>query len=482
MSHMRSRTITAAPRRMSACCVLIALLALAGCDAPRTSTQPAPSATATRAYYSYPTAATAPSGAAIPTGGAVIALDAGNGALAWRRAIHTPLFQPTEVDGVVYTTSYSDDPRVSWLDAFDPQAGKLRWSHETPGTFNSQPVVVGGAIYISANQQAGNGYNGVLQALDERSGALRWAFPVGETPSPATVDGGSVYLSGMGGVFGTSALYALDAATGKARWSYTSSALLSTLNPDRAYPDTLLPPLVSGGVVAVVSTIRDSQGLAIQSALALDTATGKPRWTYSTGGLLDAQLLAHGALFVAAHSQASNTSHAFVAALRMSDGTVLWRQDARPGETFITGMAYAESQGAAESVRLLVAEDTSERTGNTSVIVGLAPEDGQTLWTTPVGQQVMGAPLLSGSLALVQATVPAAGSHSALRLLALRPADGQLRWSQADGDSTAFGHAMWLVGDSVLSLITTTSWTGTTISILALRASDGAREWQVKPH
>ena len=411
----------------------------------------------------------------------MVALDAGDGSVAWRRTIHTPLFQPSEVEGVVYASSYSDDPRTSWLDALDPQTGKLLWSHETPGTFNSSPVVGRGAIYVTAEQQAGNGFNGVLQALDERSGALRWAFPVAETPSPATVDGGAVYLSGSGDVFGTSALYALDAATGKARWSYTSPAQLATLNPDRAYPDSLLAPLVSGGVVAVVSTIRDSHGFAIQSALALDTATGDPRWSYSTGGLLDAQLLAHDTLFLAAHSQTGNTSRAFAVALHISDGSVLWRQDVRSDESFITGMAFVESQGVADSARLLIAEYTSERTGDTAVIVGLAPEDGQALWTTPVGQQVLGAPLLSASLALVQVTVPAANSHNALRLLALRPADGQLRWSQADGDTTAFGHMMWLVGDSVLSLIATMRGNGFTISILAQHASDGAREWQVTP-
>lgn len=492
MLHVRHRTTDAMPLAQWTWtfCALIALLALAGCDAPRlsdaphTPTQPAPSASATRAYYSHPTGTMTPSGASIPTGGAVIALDAGNGTLAWRRVIHTPLFQPTEVDGVVYATSYSDDPRASWLDAFDPQSGKLLWSHETPGTFNNPPVIVGGAIYVSAEQQAGSDFNGVLQALDEQSGVLRWEFPVAEAPSPAAVDGGVVYLSGMGSVLGTSALYALDAATGKARWSYTSSAQLSTLNPDRASTDAQLAPQVSDGVVAVISTIRDSRGFAIQSALALDAATGKPRWTHTTGGLLDAQLLAHGALFLAADIQTGNTSRSFVTAWRMSDGAVLWRQDARPGDTFFTGMAYVESQGAADGARLLVGEDTSARTGNTAVMVGLAPEDGRTLWTTPAGQQALGAPLLSGGLALVQVTVPAAGSRSALRVLALRPSDGHLRWSQAGGDSTAFGHAIWLVGDSVLSFVTTLSGSGATFtistSILALRVSDGSRQWQVK--
>ena len=62
-------------------------------------------------------------------------------------------------------------------------------------------------------------------------------------------------------------VYALDAATGRPRWTYTTGGAVTS------------GPAVAGGTVYVGSYDR--------KVYALDAATGRPRWTYTTGGVVD---------------------------------------------------------------------------------------------------------------------------------------------------------------------------------------------------
>ena len=59
-------------------------------------------------------------------------------------------------------------------------------------------------------------------------------------------------------------MYALDAATGHPRWTYTTGGAVDS------------GPAVAGGTVYV--------GSDDHKVYALDAATGRPRWTYTTGG------------------------------------------------------------------------------------------------------------------------------------------------------------------------------------------------------
>jgi outer membrane protein assembly factor BamB len=69
-------------------------------------------------------------------------------------------------------------------------------------------------------------------------------------------------------------LYALDAATGEARWVYTTQA-----------------PVTSPAVVADGTVYAGSQDQVLR---ALDAATGQLRWSFPTGGVIQAPPVAVG--------------------------------------------------------------------------------------------------------------------------------------------------------------------------------------------
>ena len=73
--------------------------------------------------------------------------------------------------------------------------------------------------------------------------------------------GGTVYVGS-----GDSKVYALDAATGRPRWTYTTGG------------PVFAGPAVAGGTV-YVGSYED------RKVYALDAATGRPRWTYTTESL-----------------------------------------------------------------------------------------------------------------------------------------------------------------------------------------------------
>lgn len=483
--------------RWAALAVCVFATALAGCggfpgaQSPTPTTPPGagatPTPTASHVYYEYATGIPLPSGASAPNGGKVAAFDLGTGAVAWRYTIAPPrnpgVFQPFEVSGVVYASSYADDPQSNTLDALDATSGKLLWSHTAPGTLADQVVVTGGSVYVSAQQQDSvGGYTGVLQKLDARSGTLAWQFPVTGSPSPATLAGDTVYLTAMGRYQQNSQLFALNTATGATRWRYTTSAQLGGEDPRNM--EQQLAPIASGSFVSVLSTIRDSHGFAIQSALTLDSATGKPRWSYSTGGIAGAPLVADGTLYISASVTSGNSSDSSVIALRMRDGKLLWRRPAPAGHGLVSGLAFDASRGSA-AAQLLVTETYDPIPAPRAELVALAPADGRTLWTTSVGPNAAGSPLLVDGLALVQvmkeATPPTFGPGER-QLVAVQPSDGHIRWRQVIGDWPELnGGVVGIAGGSVFSLVTKFTDITPHIYLVALRVSDGARQWQIVP-
>ena len=181
----------------------------------------------------------------------VYALDAQTGELLWSfEAGDVIRSTPTVVEGVVYVGS--NDNHVYALDA---QTGDPLWSRDTGNWVQHSPIVSGGAVYIGA---AGDGGH-TIHALDAASGEQLWVTgkPYILRPESApTVAGGKVYgLSGFG------EFYALSASTGETLWSVEVSLGAES------------PPTVIEGVVYLTS---------VNTAYALDEATGEQVWEYST--------------------------------------------------------------------------------------------------------------------------------------------------------------------------------------------------------
>jgi len=145
-----------------------------------------------------------------------------------------------------------------------------KWTYSTGSHIISSPAVAGGVVYV------GISYNH-MYALDAATGKIKWAYSTGASQvndSPAVV-GGVVYV----GSSEDHTLYALDAATGKKKWAYqTRGPIISS-------------PAVVGGVVYV--------GSEDGNVYALDAASGTKKWAYHIGHYIDSSpAVAGGVVYV----------------------------------------------------------------------------------------------------------------------------------------------------------------------------------------
>ena len=154
-------------------------------------------------------------------------LDAGTGALVWKGeiqgAVNTGMgdVSPAVSDGVVVTDAVSSartvDGKVTMdvsVRAFDAGSGKTLWTHmmgrgpKPPSFKGGVPMIHDGVVYVGAPVRS------EYQALDLKTGALRWTWaipnpgPAGAGRGPATFHDGSLYISTVG------SLFALDPKTG----------------------------------------------------------------------------------------------------------------------------------------------------------------------------------------------------------------------------------------------------------------------------
>ena len=155
-----------------------------------------------------------------------------------------------------------------YLYAFDVRTRKIVWKYNARTRIRSTPAVEGSTVFVGT-------MDGYLLALDRNKGSLRWEFAtLGSTlkiedygydrtalVSSPSVSNGVVTVGCRDGF-----LYAVDAATGKQKWSnnHEISWVLST-------------PAVDDGKVFVGSS--DAQFFQ-----AVDHATGQEVWRYKGGG------------------------------------------------------------------------------------------------------------------------------------------------------------------------------------------------------
>jgi len=162
-----------------------------------------------------------------------------------------------------------------------PTLQTLVWKFKTGGRVISSPAVAGGAVYVGSS-------DGNLYAIDRATGAQRWKFATkGPVHSSPAVANGLVYAGSVDGLF-----YAVDTATGQAKWSFatrgerrfTAPGIHGAMPSTERMPDPfdvfLSSPVVSGNVVIF--------GSGDQHVYALDAASGKLKWSFATGDVVHA--------------------------------------------------------------------------------------------------------------------------------------------------------------------------------------------------
>lgn len=165
---------------------------------------------------------------------------------------------------------------------------QVKWRFQTQGTLITSPAVdADGTVFVAS-------MDGTVYALDPPAQAgqpvkVRWTFRSGDRDAkggfenaPAIDDAGTLYMGGNNGI-----LYALDIKTGKVQWSfdgvassgYRTFAIFSSasIGPDRT--------IYFGGKNGVLYALRESTGFFSTGATVL--------WRYNLGpGIQSSPLLA----------------------------------------------------------------------------------------------------------------------------------------------------------------------------------------------
>ena len=215
--------------------------------------------------------------------GGVVALWVRNGTVAWRTPTGSVHFSsPAVADDTVYvglmglfntTSQITFEPPFGVL-ALDASDGSERWTFPTDGSVAASPVVAG-SLLVAASK------DGRVYALDRATGEEAWRADVSAGISSPALHADTLYVGG--GAFGaTGRLTALDVGSGAVRW---------TFEPD-------------GPVQASVTYASDRVYFATNAAqgtiYAVNATTGKAVWTYTPSPaqfILGSPVLADGALY-----------------------------------------------------------------------------------------------------------------------------------------------------------------------------------------
>jgi outer membrane protein assembly factor BamB len=173
-----------------------------------------------------------------------------------------------------------------------PPLKTLAWKFRTRGRVISSPLVVGDVVYAGSS-------DGSLYAINRADGTQRWKFDTrGPVASSPALHNGLVYVSSVDGN-----IYAIDATTGTAKWTFatkgerrfTAPGIHGAIPRTERMPDPfdvfLSSPVIANNVVYI--------GSGDQNVYALDAATGAVKWTFTTGDVVHATpAVANGVVYV----------------------------------------------------------------------------------------------------------------------------------------------------------------------------------------
>lgn len=249
------------------------------------------------------------------------ALDTASGRRLWQTAGGAAV--PAATAGLVYYPVGRD------LCAFDARTGRVRWKYHCTGPGTAETVVAGSNVYVNdgahvAALKAATGHvrwrhaagpvrvladagslvllSDRLKALDPHTGRVRHT---GEKlqgaldgARDATLADGTVYLVNTGGE--PPYLWALDAATGRTRWTFTGAHAIQG------------PASPGSGTVYVGDSGTGTGGHG--GLYALDARTGRSRWTADAGKhVVDAPTAAAGTVYAVIAASPSDYLYALPA-------------------------------------------------------------------------------------------------------------------------------------------------------------------------
>jgi outer membrane protein assembly factor BamB len=224
-------------------------------------------------------------GVAVATGvKSVVGLDPSSGAILWTVGRAQGPLVPPAVDpeqgshGIVVFTEGSAGGKGA-VTAVDLSTRARLWSLALPSAPLGAPTIADGRVFFGT-------FDGSVYALNEKDGSQTWprVRTDGAVYSSPAVGDGKVFAVSENSSSGGARLYAIDAATGRAAWSFS---------PGRLGVFATSPSVIAGSVF---------EGFGDRSVVALDTASGVVRWKQLVRGdfsSTSAPAVSGGALFVA---------------------------------------------------------------------------------------------------------------------------------------------------------------------------------------
>ncbi len=397
----------------------------------------------------------------------------------WGADVRNTRFQPMAAAGLAPTQV----PRL-----------KLKWAFGFPGVSasGSQVTVVGSRAFVGSR-------NGVVYALDARTGCIAWVFEAdaGVRSSPVVSTGsvaGRAQAGTSGAVYFADAhaqVYALAAATGALRWKVKVEN----------HPDAMITGALAfhdGRLYAGVSSLEEGTAVIPTyecctfrgSVVALDAATGRQIWkTFTladppqrtTKNSAGTQLWGpsgvgvwstpaldpdRNRMYVTTGDNYSNPptkdSDAIVA-LALDTGRILWTRQALAGDAWNVGCLETTGPGKAQCPESAGPDHdfgsspvlTTLTNGRRVLLAGqksgmlhaLNPDTGEFIWQTRAGDGgVLGGIewgfATDGPVAYVSlSSAFEKKSGQAGGVIAVNVADGKLRWSAAPAADICGGRA-----------------------------------------
>ncbi|MDQ3677479.1 MAG: PQQ-binding-like beta-propeller repeat protein [Actinomycetota bacterium] len=310
--------------------------------------------------------------------GKVHAIEVKSGRKLWDfRADSSVHGSPAVADGLVYVPSLHGT-----LYAVDAKTGKLRWKREPepapPGPARQRsysyysPAVAEGKVFWAHQTRYGKASQGLLQALDPKTGATIWESPMtGSTMSdgtPAVADG-RVYVGNQT----ADRVIAYDAGDGRRLW--VSSNVLGSWQ-DAA------PTAVGGSVF-----------IGANNAVIARDAAGSDLWTHrSPDESYISQNATPSAPAVVGDTLYMGFPDGRVTALTAATGQVVWTVRL-PGRRYMGGVLSSPA----------VSGDTLYIGANNGHLYALDRHTGAERWKYEIGTWVAGAPAVSGNALVVGA-------------------------------------------------------------------------------
>mgnify|MGYP001321863229 CR=1 FL=1 len=204
-----------------------------------------------------------------------------------------------------------------------PEGGpKQLWLKDLPGEGFSEPIVVGGTIFITGNTGDKQNRKGHLYAVDAKTGDVRWEIEYGPEwaasfefarTSPTVVDGLVYVIGGLGHVA------CVDAKSGKMVWTVDAHAKFGGRNITWGIADN---PLVYDGKLICQPGGPDA------AVVALDAKTGATVW--QSKGLGERSAYCSPALLtIGGKRQVVTMLEDHVVGLDADTGAVLWKHPHR---------------------------------------------------------------------------------------------------------------------------------------------------------